>query len=337
VIKKEGRATARPSFSLSVYHINNTIFMKTLTPLEKLLIELLRIDSTTGNELPLAEFIESQLAGFRVKRQQVARGRFNLIAQKGKSDVWMVAHMDTVPPFLPVKVTADKIFGRGAIDNKGNIAGAIFAARETNNINLLFTVGEDVDFAGAKKVDIKGKAIILEPTGFKKILAQCGVVSAKITATGDQKHSSLLTNDRQSALHVLANTLGVLMKKGWFRFNIGIVRGGVAENVVAGFAEANISVRPRNRAELTEILKTLRVLKGVKVEIINELPPFASSLPKGIGTQEPAAFFSELSFFKKSVLFGAGSILQAHTPGEFIKRKDLARLPGELVKTIEII
>ena len=308
--------------------------MKTLTPLEKLLVALLRIDSTTGNEGPLAEFIESQLMGFRVKRQYVSRGRFNLVVQKGSSDVWMIAHMDTVPPFLLAKVTVDRIFGRGAVDNKGNIAGAIFAAREMDNINLLFTVGEEVDFIGAKKAKIKGKAVILEPMGFKKRLAQCGLVSAKITAVGDQKHSSLLIKDCESALHVLINTLEILMRKGWFRFNVGVVRGGVAENVVAGFAEADVSARPRNQAEFSEVLKTMRKLKGVKVEITNELPPFVSELPRAIGVREPMAAFSELSFFKKGVLFGAGNFLQAHALDEFIERKDLARLPGELIRIV---
>jgi acetylornithine deacetylase/succinyl-diaminopimelate desuccinylase-like protein len=288
----------------------------------------------TGNEASLARFIESKLSGFRLKRQYVAKQRFNIIARKGRSDIWMVAHMDTVPPFLPVRVTSDKIFGRGAIDNKGNIAGAIFAAQKIDNINLLFTVGEEVDFIGAKESKIKGKAIVLEPTGFKKRLAQCGVISVKITAQGDQKHSSLLARDSESAVHVLTATLRDLMKKRWFRFNIGMVRGGVAENVVAGFAEATVSARPRDEAEFSDIFKTMRVLKGVKVEIINKLPPFISGLPQSIGMREPVSFFSELSFFAQGVLFGAGSVLQAHTPGEFILRKDLARLPGELVKTV---
>jgi acetylornithine deacetylase/succinyl-diaminopimelate desuccinylase-like protein len=124
------------------------------------------------------------------------------------------------------------------------------------------------------------------------------------------------------------------MKKRWFRFNIGMVRGGVAENVVAGFAEANISVRPRNRVEFLDILKTIRTLRGVKVEIINKLPPFVSDLPQYIGVREPVPFFSELSFFKRGILFGAGSVLQAHTQEEFILRKDLARLPDELIKIV---
>jgi acetylornithine deacetylase/succinyl-diaminopimelate desuccinylase-like protein len=308
--------------------------MKTATPIEKTLIDLLKIDSVTGNEASVAEFIESKLSGFRLERQYVSRKRFNVIARKGRSDIWMVAHMDTVPPFLPVKVTLDKIFGRGAIDNKGNIAGAIFAAKKMDNINLLFTIGEEVDFCGGKKAKIKGKVIILEPTGFKKRLAQCGVISAKITARGDQKHSSLLARDSESAVHVLTDTLRGLMKKGWFRFNIGMVSGGVAENVVAGFAEATVSARPRDEAEFSDILKTMRVLKGVKVEIINKLPPFVSGLPESVGVREPVSFFSELSFFKQGVLFGAGSVLQAHTPKEFILRKDLARLPDELVKIV---
>lgn len=308
--------------------------MKKITPLEKTLIDLLRIDSVTGNEPAAAEFIESKLDGFKVKRQYVTKDRFNIVARKGKSDVWMVAHMDTVPPFLPVKITADKIFGRGAIDNKGNIAAALVAVREIDDINLLFTVGEEVDFIGGREADVDGKMIILEPTGFKKRLAQCGVVSVKITAVGDQKHSSLLTDDHQNALHIMTDTLNTLMKKGWYRFNIGKVSGGVAENVVAGLAEATVSARPRNQAEFSDILGTVRALKNVKVEIINKLPPFVSGLPKTFGISEPASFFSELSFFKRSVLFGAGDILQAHSPDEFIKRKDLERLPKELIKMV---
>jgi acetylornithine deacetylase/succinyl-diaminopimelate desuccinylase-like protein len=312
--------------------------MKKITFIEKLLIDLLKIESVTGDEVAVATHIESELSGFRVKRQYVAKERFNIVAQKGTSDVWMVGHMDTVPPFLPIRVTTDKIFGRGAIDNKGNIAGAIVAARAMDDINLLFTVGEEVNFTGAKKARINGKMIILEPTGFKKIFAQCGAISIKIIADGEQKHSSLLVSDNESATHMLIKTLDVLMKRKWFRFNIGIINGGVAGNVVAGSAETVISMRPRTRAEFLDIIKTVRALRGVRVEILNQLPPFTSGLASDAGmkgSRKPAAFFSELSFFENGILFGAGSIAQAHTPEEYILRKDLERLPGKLIKLIE--
>jgi acetylornithine deacetylase/succinyl-diaminopimelate desuccinylase-like protein len=162
-------------------------------------------------------------------------------------------------------------------------------------------------------------------------------VSVKIVARGNQKHSSLLMSDKESATHTLIRTLETLMKKSWFRFNVGTISGGVAENVVAGSAEAMLSARPRNRAEFLDIIKTVRALKGVKVEFGNQLPPFVSDLASDArltGSRAPVAFFSELSFFRKGILFGAGNIAQAHTPGEYIKRKDLERLPGELVKLV---
>ena len=99
-----------------------------------------------------------------------------------------------------------------------------------------------------------------------------------------------------------------------------------------------ICVRPRTRAEFLDLIKTVRALKGVKAELGNQLPPFMSDLASDArltGSREPVAFFSELSFFKKGILFGAGNIAQAHTPGEYIKRKDLERLPRELIRLVE--
>ena len=306
-----------------------------LSGIEKLLVGLINIESTSGNETSVATFIESQLKDFHCERQYVDKKRFNLIARKGKSNVWIVAHMDTVPPFFPARVTADKIFGRGAADNKGNIAGAVFVARELKDINLLFTVGEEQDFIGAKKAKIKGKAIVLEPTNFKVRTAQCGVIAAKLTAKGDQKHSSLLVKQEENALHVLVDTLDRLIGKHWHCFNVGTMKGGVAANVVAGSAETEFSVRPRSQKEFLEILKTIRTLKNVRVQIINKISPFKSNLAKNYPSSGPVSFFSELAFFKDGILFGVGDIAQAHTVTEFIRRKDLEKLPGKLVSIVK--
>jgi acetylornithine deacetylase len=239
--------------------------------------------------------------------------------------------MDTVPPFFPAHVTSDKIFGRGAADNKGNLAGAIFAARQMRDINILFTVGEEQNFAGAKKANIKGKVVVMEPTNLEVRTGQCGIIAGRIIAHGDQKHSSLLGASDENALHVLVDVLGQLMHKHWHHFNVGLVKGGAAPNVVAGHAEAEFSVRPKNREEFSTILKTIRNLQGVKVQIINKMPPFESGLAHNYAQSKPTPFFSELAFFKKAVIFGAGDIAQAHTPTEFIYRKDLKKIPSALV------
>jgi len=302
-----------------------------VTDIEQLLIDLINVPSTSGNEIPVAEFIESQLDDFRIHRQYVDENRFNILAQKGKSDIWFVVHMDTVPPFFSAHVTSDKIVGRGAIDNKGNLAGAIFAARQMRDINMLFTVGEEQDFIGAKQATIKGKVVVMEPTNLKIRTAQCGVIAGKIVAKGDQKHSSLLAASNENAIHVLVDVLGKLEHRRWHHFNVGIIKGGVAANVVAGSAEAEFSVRPQNRAEFSEILKTIRKLRHVEVEIINRMPPFESGIARWYPASKPTPFFSELAFFKKAVIFGAGDIAQAHTPTEFIYRADLKKIPSGLV------
>ncbi len=306
-------------------------FMKKLTEIENLLVKLININSTSGQEAAVAGFIESKLGGFKLKRQHVSKNRFNIIAKKGKTDLWLVAHMDTVPPFFKAKVGADKIWGRGAVDNKGNIAGVLIAARELKDINILFTVGEEQDFIGARKTKIKGRAIIFEPTVFKVRTAQCGVIAAKLTAKGDQKHSSLIATKKDNAVHVLVETLNFLTNQKWNCFNIGVIKGGVAPNVVAGSAEADFSVRPKSREEFLKILKVIKALQGVSAQIINKMPPSKSRLAKMFPTSEPVSFFSELFFFERGILFGVGDIAEAHTPTEFVNRKDLNALPGKIL------
>src|SRR5512135_3263328 len=116
-----------------------------ITRIEKFLVQLLKINSVSGHETEIGRFLNSTLgqAGFSVERQAVGHGRFNVIARKGKGGIWLVVHMDTVGGDVPVRVTSDRIYGRGAIDNKGNLAGAVMAAADMENVNLLFTVGEE--------------------------------------------------------------------------------------------------------------------------------------------------------------------------------------------------
>lgn len=311
--------------------------MKTNNEIEKLLIDLINIPSQSGNELEVAKYIESKLAGFAVERQYVSNERFNIIAKKGKSDIWIVVHMDTVPGIVPVKVTATKLYGRGSIDNKGNIAGAIIAGRELSDINLFFTVGEEVDFVGAKISKIKGTAIVLEPTVFKKYNKQCGVISVTVTTKGVAKHSSLAKDESIKATHKLIKILTNLENKKWHCFNVGIINGGVASNITAPSATAEISVRPRTMIEYKNILKVLSSLKKQGVKTMDKFPPYQSEI-KGIQCEKEAvSFFSEMSFFKKGILFGVGDIAVAHTDQEYVIRKDLALLPKKLVELVEQI
>jgi acetylornithine deacetylase/succinyl-diaminopimelate desuccinylase-like protein len=306
-----------------------------MTTIEKLLIELLRIDSVSGKEKEIGEFIVQKLDGFKIKKQFISKDRFNIIAKKGKSDIWLAGHLDTVPGVVPIKITKEKIYGRGACDNKGNLAGAILVGKKMKNINLLFTVGEEVDFAGAKKVKIANpKVIVLEPTMSKVMTGQFGIIAYSVSTRGSEKHTSLPFNSGENAIHEQMKIYNYLEEKNFNAFNVGKLVGGLADNIVAGRAISDISLRPRNMEEYNQALKTFQALPkkfSCQVKLKHKYAPFFSGLPIEGRT---ARFFSEMQFFKNSVLFGAGDIKQAHTNNEYISRSQLASLEKALVGLI---
>lgn len=319
-----------------------------LTEAEELLLELIRTPSFSGNEKRIAELIIQKLEGFEIERQFVGKDRFNIVAVKGESKKWLVAHMDTVPGELPVKISEDAIFGRGACDNKQSIAASIIVGKKMKDINLLFTVGEEGSFEGAiaaQKAGMKGDLIIVqEPTDFRIITGQRGLIVFSITTKGVAKHSGLENLD--SANDKMVDILASLKSNKWTSFNMGVVKGGSSkgslfkgdlsdgsDNVVADRAEALLSVRPDNTEEYHSILAGL---KNIAEEIIitSCFEPHISSLQefplKMIGA------FTEMSFFENAIIYGAGDIELAHSENEHILRRDLNALPGKLIGLLSL-
>ena len=104
-----------------------------MTPLE-ITRRLMSIPSVTGDEGEIAEFLSSHLAstGYRVERQDVEPGRFNVLAFAGAgAKVVLCTHIDTVPPTLPIHEDDEYLYGRGACDTKGIIAAMLDAGSFT--------------------------------------------------------------------------------------------------------------------------------------------------------------------------------------------------------------
>ena len=307
-----------------------------MTPSEILLEKLLHIPSPSGKEFDVAQFIVSQLDGLAVRLQEVDENRFNVIATKGTPRVWLVAHMDTVPGIVPVRMTETAIYGRGACDNKQSIAGAIVVARELEDIGLLFTVGEETDFAGAKKAEAEKvigeePVIIQEPTKFVVKTGYRGVMTCNIKVTGVAQHSAL--PNPNSAIMKLAHIMTDLETHNWTGFNAGLIHGGTAANVVPALAETTLCIRPDTKEEYDSIHAALAQLDA-SVVLLNDFPPNNHELgfPRNV-----TRGFSELAFFKNSIEFGAGDGSFSHTDDEHILRADVNRLPEELTALIKKI
>src|SRR3954471_22427996 len=88
----------------------------------QLTTQLMSIDSTSGREAAVIDWLDSYLRerGWRTHRIRVDDARDDLFATAVEAPlVTLSTHLDTVPPFIPPRVDGDSIHGRGACDAKG--------------------------------------------------------------------------------------------------------------------------------------------------------------------------------------------------------------------------
>jgi acetylornithine deacetylase len=109
--------------------------------------------------------------------------------------------------------------------------------------------------------------------------------------------------------------------------NIGTIRGGVAANVIPSSAEAEVLVRVvSNTAVLKGIIED-SVAGRAGIEYTFSCEPVFMERLEGFETTV-VAFTTDipmLTNWGKPLLFGPGSILDAHTPDEKMPKAELAR------------
>lgn len=315
-----------------------------VTPdIESLLRELVDTPATTGDEAAVADILERELAGFDVTRQYVAPNRPNLLATRGATRLLFCTHIDTVPPHLPYRRDGDTVYGRGACDTKGGIvamleAGRRLAARGLEGFGYLFVVGEEVDHCGARaagELAIPRCDIVLcEPTVCRVVDAQKGVVKLRLSAEGRAAHSGF-PHRGTSAVDRLLTTLERLRqytfpvhpRLGPTFCNIGRIAGGVAANVLAPSAEAELMFR--SVGPTGEILAAVddALVEGVSYEVLSENGPELFNVPPGYDTTI-ASFNTDATYLKelgRVVLVGPGDIEVAHSVDEHITIAELHR------------
>ena len=317
-------------------------YCSTMHPFE-LTKQLMAIPSVTGNERELGEFLVAHLASlkYRVERQNVTSDRFNVLAFAGDPLVIFCTHIDTVPPSIPVREDDDFLYGRGACDTKGIIAAMLEAGGRlrsagTINFGYLFVVGEETDSIGAKTANrLKWNTefvIVGEPTQNQLARAQKGTLMVNLRVTGRASHSGY----PEFGVSAIQNLFAVLKDCetahwgddpvfGKGTFNTGVFHGGEAANVVPAAASASIMVRtvePRGKVE--EKMRRL-VENRATMEIIGASDPQITHVVEGFATTV-VSFGSDVPYLGnlgKRLLMGPGSILDAHTPGEKIRKSEL--------------
>jgi acetylornithine deacetylase len=308
--------------------------------------KLVDIESITGNEARVGEVLLAELLrlGYDARRMAVEGDRFNVIAtspQGPRPEVFFSTHMDTVPPFFPSRDEGDRIYGRGTCDAKGIIAVQIAAAEKLRAegiyVGLLFVVGEERDSQGAKVANEQAPGCKFlvngEPTENRIALASKGTLRIELTATGRMAHSaypdlgeSAIDKLIQALTRLRAMKLPELAGIGPCTFNIGLIKGGRAPNVIPDHASAELLYRlvgPTDRLR-QDIVATVGDL--AKENFYLEIPFMRFRTIDGLPTMV-AAFTTDipaLTNWGEPLLIGPGSIHVAHTDGEYVEKSQLS-------------
>jgi len=306
---------------------------------------LIDIPSISGDEKAVAEFLADYLEGlgFTVELQTAAEGRPNVYARRGEPDVVLSSHTDTVPPYVEFREDEQNIYGRGACDAKGIIAAMVAAAESLLAANvadfgLLFVVGEEAGSAGARAANhLANRSRYLingEPTESKLALGSKGALRAHLRATGRAAHSAY-PHMGESAIDKLLDILADLRRMklptdaqlGATTLNIGLIKGGVATNVIAPAAEAELLFRIVTNADAVQRLFESTVNGRAAIDYSFACDAVFMQPLDGFET-EVVAFTTDiplLTNWGKPLLFGPGSILDAHTAHEKISKSELLR------------
>jgi len=304
--------------------------------------ELIDIDSTTGREQAAGEWLAQQLEafGYRVDRQPVAAGRFNVFAYDERPEIVLSTHYDCVPPFFPSSVRDGRLYGRGACDAKGILAAQVAAAERMRaagerRLGLLFVVGEERGSDGAAVANAAppGSSFLVngEPTDNRLGLATRGILRVKLTASGRAAHSAAPERG-ESAIDKLLDALLRMRSLQWPSdpelgstfYTLGLIEGGIAPNVISPSASAEAMFRiVGSPDEVLRIAKTLE--PAVSVEEVLRVPMVRLHTIPDLPTAV-FPFTTDIPFLDRwgtPLLFGPGSFLVAHTAEEHLAVDEL--------------
>jgi acetylornithine deacetylase len=304
--------------------------------------ELIDIDSTTGREAEAGAWLARRLRamGYAVVEQMLPRGCANVFAHLDAPSVVFSTHFDCVPPFFASDVRDGRLYGRGSCDAKGILAAQLAAAeriraRGERRVGLLFVVGEERGSDGAMAANqlANGSRFLIngEPTDGRLALATRGNLRVRLVAEGKAAHSSVPEHgvsaiDKlvDAILQLRAIELPADAQLGRTFYHVGLIQGGIAPNVIAPHASAELMFRTVGDAD--EVLRVMQPLRSlVSFEEVLRVPPVRMHTVPGFDTAV-FAFTTDIPFLDRwgtPLLCGPGSVLLAHTDREHLPLDEL--------------
>jgi len=255
------------------------------------LLDLVKIDSQSKEELPVAQRLMSDLqaigADVRIDDagSKVGGNSGNVIARFAgtKPDappLLLSAHMDTVPPGRGVKPVrmSDRIKTDGTTvlggDDKSGVAVILEVLRALKenavphgDIEVAFSICEEIGLLGAKNLDVAAlrarEAIVLDATHASFCFTQAPSADHfEFTVHGLEAHAGLAPETGISAVRVAAEAIAAMPLgriDALTTSNIVIVSGGAATNVVPNECVVRGEARSLDDATLDKTTAAIRL------------------------------------------------------------------------------
>ncbi|MDR3562155.1 MAG: M20/M25/M40 family metallo-hydrolase [Negativicutes bacterium] len=357
--------------------------------------ELVKIASPSRGERLAADAAKAKLTalGLEVLEDDVAANfggnSGNVIGYlKGSAPapvVMLSAHLDCVEPCVGIEpeVKDGVITSRGdtilGADDKAGVVGILEALRvigEKNishgDIQVIFTVAEETGLCGAKFIDKKllradfGYILDSGGTPGRIVNSAPGQDNVTVVIRGKAAHAGMAPEDGVNAIMVAGKAMARLNQgriDAETTANVGIIKGGIATNIVPDQVEISCEARSRDLAKLAaqtkhmvETFTQAAAENGARAEISVETAyePYVLAVDSPVitaavkaaqsvgfaATLEATGGGSDANFFNKygipSAVLGVG-MSKVHTTEEYVTVDDLertARLVVSLVQTV---
>ena len=283
---------------------------------------LIRQDTTNppGNEYLCKDIVTGlmEALGMDVVSYEKKPGRANVIGRigNGRKSIGFVSHMDVAPPgdlelwetppFEP-SVREGRIYGRGALDDKGAFACSYFAckaflAEHPDFDGMIYLIAAAEEETGSnlgmiyvvEECGVKFDAAIVPDGGQmdQAILGEKGIVWLEITSLGIQAHGSTPHLGRNAIVplaELIAGMKSIDLGSNYDRIfdswtmNIGTIQGGTATNSVPASAHVTVDFRLPAGISKSEVLKCVEE----KIAEVKRLSPDAEFKFKVLHESEP--------------------------------------------------
>jgi len=230
------------------------------------------------------------------------------------------------------------------------VAGEELLAEGQKEFGFLLVVGEETDSIGAKKANIEfgdiGSEFIVvgEPTESTFVSASKGALTCTVRFEGVAAHSAYPERG-ESAIRKMLHALRKIDHEDWgihpllgnATVNIGVIRGGRKANIVPDEAEADMIFRTVGSPDdIRNGLEQIIRKHDGRITASYGNPPMFMVSPKGAKTMV-VAFNTDvphLGALGKPILFGPGSILDAHSPTEKIRKDEIVQAAATYRKLV---